>query len=255
MPVQNVTVKVVVTPVLIGGASLAGRRFGHQVGGWLVGLPLTSGPVAFFLATDQGVRFAAGAAVGMLAGTISQIAFALAYRYMARRGPARATLAGCVAFAVITVALSYLHWAALPTLALVVAVLAASYGLTLRHPAAVVAATATSSRWQIPGRMLIATAVVVAITALAPLLGSHLAGLLSPLPVFGAVLAIFTQHTHGPFGATAVLDGLLLGLLAPSVFFVVLALTLPTIGLIAFASATAAALATQAATVFAIPSS
>jgi hypothetical protein len=44
--VQNVVVKTVVTPVLIGGASLAGRRWGHQVGGWLAGLSLTSGPLA-----------------------------------------------------------------------------------------------------------------------------------------------------------------------------------------------------------------
>jgi hypothetical protein len=67
---QDVAVKVVVTPLLIGGASLAGRRWGDQLGGWLVALPLTSGPVAFLLATDHGVDFAATAAVAMLAGTI-----------------------------------------------------------------------------------------------------------------------------------------------------------------------------------------
>jgi divalent metal cation (Fe/Co/Zn/Cd) transporter len=83
---QNLAVKLVVTPLLIGAASLAGRRWGDQLGGWLVALPLTSGPVAFFLATDHGVDFAATAAVAMLAGTISQVAFALAYRRLARRG-------------------------------------------------------------------------------------------------------------------------------------------------------------------------
>jgi hypothetical protein len=74
--------------------------------------------------------------------------------------------------------------------------------------------------------MLVATGVVVLITALAPVLGAHLAGLLSPFPVFGAVLAIFTHHIHGPTGAIQILDGLLLGLLAPGVFFLVLTLTL-----------------------------
>jgi hypothetical protein len=38
-PAQNLALKLLVTPLLIGGATLAGRRFGHQVGGWLVGLP------------------------------------------------------------------------------------------------------------------------------------------------------------------------------------------------------------------------
>jgi hypothetical protein len=42
--------KLVATPLLIQPASLAGRRWGPAIGGWLVGLPLTSGPIAFFLA-------------------------------------------------------------------------------------------------------------------------------------------------------------------------------------------------------------
>jgi hypothetical protein len=84
-------------------------------------------------------------------------------------------------------------------------------------------------------------------------LGSHLAGLLSPFPVFGAVLAIFTHHTDGPAGGIQVLDGLLLGLFAPAVFFLVLALTLPVLGLVGFAIATAAALTAQGITMLAIP--
>jgi hypothetical protein len=80
MAVQSLVAKGAVTPVLIAGASLDGRGYGHHVGGWLVGLPFTSGPVAFFLAADHGRSFAAGAAVGMLAGTLSQLAFAEAYR-------------------------------------------------------------------------------------------------------------------------------------------------------------------------------
>jgi hypothetical protein len=250
---QNVAVKAVVTPLLIGGASLAGRRFGHHVGGWLVGLPLTSGPVAFFLATDQGSSFAAGAAVGMLAATSSQVAFALAYRSVALRGRARAWLAGCAAFAAATVTLSFLRWPALATFALVLATLLLAYAVTARYAPGPLSEPTHPPRWDIPVRMLAATAVVVLITTLAPVLGSHLAGLLSPFPVFGAVLAMFTHHTHGPAGAMQVLDGLLLGLLAPAVFFLVLALMLPTAGLLAFVGATAAALATQGVTMLAIP--
>jgi hypothetical protein len=43
------------------------------------------------------------------------------------------------------------------------------------------------------------------------------------------------------------------GLLAPAVFFLILSLTLPTAGLLAFAFATAAAFAAQAVTVVVIP--
>ena len=47
---DNLTLKLVATPALIGTATLVGRRWGQSIGGWLVGLPLTTGPVAFFIA-------------------------------------------------------------------------------------------------------------------------------------------------------------------------------------------------------------
>jgi len=46
--------KLVLTPALIAIATLAGRRFGPSISGWLVGLPFTSGPVSLFLALEQG---------------------------------------------------------------------------------------------------------------------------------------------------------------------------------------------------------
>jgi hypothetical protein len=191
----------------------------------------------------------------MLAATISQVAFALAYRVLARRGRLVPFTAGCAAFAATTVALAYLHWPALPTFALVAATLAVGCTLTRRPDRRTHTAVALASppRWDIPVRMAAATAIVLAITALAPIIGPHLAGLLSPFPVFGAVLAVFTHHTHGPPSATAVLDGLVIGLAAPAVFFLALALTLLQLGLASFAIATLAALITQTGTMFAIP--
>src|SRR5262249_12756510 len=76
---ETLVLKVLVTPALIGGASLAARRWGHQVSGWLVGLPLTSGPIAFFLALERGTSFAAAAAIGSLAGAVAEAAFCVAY--------------------------------------------------------------------------------------------------------------------------------------------------------------------------------
>lgn len=89
--------------------------------------------------------------------------------------------------------------------------------------------------------------------AAAPVIGAQLAGLLSPLPVFGIVLAVFGHHAHGPTAAVGVLDGLIIGLLAPAVFFLAVALGLPALGLVAFAVATVAALVVQASTMLALP--
>src|SRR5438067_12515333 len=102
---QNLPLKLVVTPVLITGATLVGRRWGETMSGWLVGLPLTSGPVVLFLALDHGAQFAASAAVGVILGTASQAAVALAYGWLVR-GRDEWTLAaggGTIAFALATV--------------------------------------------------------------------------------------------------------------------------------------------------------
>src|SRR5215470_9386975 len=76
--------KLFTTPTLIVIATLVSRRFGQATGGWLVGLPLTSGPIAIFLAIDHGPRFAQLAAAGSLEGTVAQAFFATTYARLAR---------------------------------------------------------------------------------------------------------------------------------------------------------------------------
>src|SRR5512142_1919857 len=97
---NSLLLKVLVTPAIIGTASLAGRRFGHSISGWLIALPLTTGPITFFLALSHGPAFAANTAAGTLAGGISQAAFVAAYSQLAWRWKWPATLtASILAFA------------------------------------------------------------------------------------------------------------------------------------------------------------
>ena len=82
MPIGGETIlllKLLLTPTLLGLVSLAGRRWGPAVSGWIIGLPLTSGPVSLFLAIDHGTAFASRAAEGSLLGLISLAAFCLTY--------------------------------------------------------------------------------------------------------------------------------------------------------------------------------
>ena len=95
--------KLVVTPLFIAAATAMARRFGAGVGGWLAGLPLTSGPVSAFLALEQGPTFAAHAAVGTLLGLIAVTAFCVAYARVADRlGWPLSTLVGLGAFVLMT---------------------------------------------------------------------------------------------------------------------------------------------------------
>lgn len=246
---ETLALKVALTPALIAAASLAGRRWGPSVSGWLVGLPLTSGPVVFFLALGPGPAFAAAASAGTLAGTISQVAFCLAYAWIARghRWPV-AFGAGCLGFAVSTLALQPLSLP-LPLLFLAaIGALLAALRLMPSGSPALSRPERQRPRWDIPARMVVATALVLILTGVAPMLGPHLTGLLTPFPLYAATLAVFSHQLEGPSSAVTVLRGLLMGLFAFAGFFLVLAATLEPAGIApAFAAAIAVALLLQGA--------
>jgi hypothetical protein len=239
--------KLIVTPALIGGVSLAGRRWGPVVSGLLIGLPLSSGPVALFLALDQGVRFAAVASIGIMLGTISVALFALCYSWLAFRWSWLPTiLVSWLLFLACTWAFEGVSLPAVPLYLALALVLAAVLRLLPVAPGKAQASAAPW--WDIPGRMLAATAFVLLITGLAPLLGPHLSGLLAPFPVFATVLATFTHRLNGPAAASRLLRGLVLGLYSFGAFFLVLALLIQRAGiLVTFLAASAVTLALQAA--------
>jgi hypothetical protein len=234
--------------VLIGGASLAGRRWGPAVGGWIVGLPLTSAPIAFFLARDHGLAFAAAAAVGIMAGTVSQAAFCVAYARTAMRAHwPLAALAGSIAFALATLALRWLPLSFVPLAALAVLSLLLSTRL-MPALAAAPRAAAPLPWWDLPARIVVTTGFVVLLTGVASLLGPRLTGLVTPFPLYGMMLSGFTHALEGPARAAGALRGLLLGLYCFTGFFFVLAALLERAGVaLAFTAAAAVALAIQAA--------
>jgi hypothetical protein len=252
----SLLLKLVVTPALIAAATMVGRRWGHALSGWLVGLPLTSGPVVFFLALDQGRQFAAEASLGVILGVASQAVFALAY---ARIGlpagwPIR-VLAGTGAFAAATVAFQILRMPAAVEPIFVVACLGVAIQLMPRiQEAHDVVPPAPPG--DLPLRVILATVLVVGLTTIAPYLGSYLSGLLSPFPLYAAILAVFAHRAAGLAAATAVWHGLLVGLFSFLAFFTVLAATLVSFGIgLAFVLAIFAALAVQAASLVILRSS
>ena len=250
-PAGALALKLVLTPLLVGAASLAGRRWGSAVGGWLIGIPFTSAPIAFFLALDHGQQFAAVAAVGIMAGAASQSAFCLAYSWTAQRGGWTVSLlAATIAFAVATALLGMVSLPVLALFVVMIVVLVVSLFLMPAH-ARRTTAWIEYPRWDLPVRMVVATSFVIVLTAAAPLLGPRQAGLLAPFPLYGAVLAAFAHRIQGAGPAVGVLRGLLLGLFAFTSFFLVLALLLPSGIALAFGSALAVTLAVQGASLLA----
>lgn len=215
------TLKLILTPALIGLVSLAGRRWGAFISGWLVGLPLTSGPIVFLLAIDHDPAFAAAASLGIMSGALSQATFCLAYsRACTRFRWSTALPAGLAAFGAATVFFNFfrppIEWLFLLTV----------LGLAVIHCAMppareVVARVKPLPAWDIPARMIAATLFVVGLTEAAKYLGPHLTGLLSPFPLYAMILAVFSQHFDGPPAAIRVLKGMVQGLFSFALFFLI----------------------------------
>jgi hypothetical protein len=232
--------KLVLTPAVMVGATLAGRRWGGAVSGWLIGLPLTSGPLVFVLALEHGRHFASRTAVGSLSGAIAEAAFCVGYALGARLPLVWATLG-------FTAAAAAVH--AVPLAALLVLV-PVGLVLALRVLPPFPARSEPSVRhppWDLPARAVVAGGVVLVLAALATTIGARLTGLLAVYPLYSAVLAAFAQRLEGRAAAVGLLRGLLVGLFSFAAFYSTLALLLPRMGIAAaFASAVAAGLSVQA---------
>lgn len=244
--VTVLVLKLALTPALIGAATLAGRRWGSAVGGWLVALPLTSGPLAFFLALDHGAPFAASAAAASLAGATAQAAFCLAYgRTGGMAGWPVALLAGSLGFGAAAVAVQ--PALGLPVVFLLGAVLAAlGVSIRLMPRGSGDRAGAPIPRWDLPARMAVGTLIVLVLTTAAPGLGPRVTGLAATFPVITAVLATFAHRLDGPDHGVAVVRGLVAGLFAFAGFFAVVAASIEPLGVAAsFGLAIIAALVIQ----------
>jgi hypothetical protein len=111
-----------------------------------------------------------------------------------------------------------------------------------------VTASVALPRWDLPARMIMATVLVLAITSGANALGPRLSGLLATIPLYASILAGFGFQLVGPAAAIRVWRGLLFGLFGFGAFYLVLAASLESLGLTAFAIALGAAVVMQALT-------
>ncbi|NEX64816.1 hypothetical protein [Noviherbaspirillum galbum] len=237
--------KLIVTPLLLLAASMAVRRWGEAIGGFLVGLPLTSGPISVFLALEHGPVFATQATSGSLTATVAQTGFCLAYCRLAHLGWPTALGGACAAFALVASTLQSSGIA--QTGLFVAALLAMSLVLHLTPREAVVGSKLASPWWDLPARMVLITALVVGVTLIAPHIGPGVSGVLASFPFIATILAVFAHRMIGGIAAKQVLRGMVSGLLGFAVFFYVLSLTLTrTTLLLAYGTAVACALTIQA---------
>jgi hypothetical protein len=242
---ESTLLKLIVTPALITFATLIGRRFGQAIAGWLIAFPWTSAPVSFFLALDHGVAFAAAAARGSIAAVAAECVFALAYAHVRRGWPLSLAVAS-VSYVVAALAMQFVGLDPIPLAALMAALLLVTSRMLPRGAPQVREAEAPPA-WDLPARIAVATSIVLVITTVAPALGPYGSAVAASYPLFASILAVFAERHAGHDAAINVMRGLAAGLFGFMTFFVVIALALGPLGLIAFAIAAVATLIVQAA--------
>jgi len=238
--------KIILAPVLIGLVSLAGRKWGPGVGGWLLGIPLNSGPIIFFVLLEQGTLFASETTRGSLLGILAWASFCIVYAFCCVRMQWWwSTLLGWIAYFVLGFLLLFVNWNVVWAFALVCIALASTLLLfpDARHTAPV-STPPSRDLWL---RMATASAMVVTLTGVAKILGPTRSGILSAFPAYTTILAVF-NHRHGAALAVRTLKGVTVGLFTAATFFLVLSSCLTRLGGAAsFALAATAGLAVQAA--------
>lgn len=235
--------KLLLVPVLIALVTLAGRRWGPGVAGWLSAFPIVSGPILLVISLEQGPAFAASAAGNTLLAVLAILVFSVAYARCAHLGMGRALSAALLAYGLAVLALRAVSlplW--LGFAAVVIALLLAP---RLFGPAPAQAAAVKPAN-DLPWRMLAGALLSLSVSYAAARLGPRLAGLFAMFPVMSTVLVGFSHRANGPGFAVALLRGMVNGYYAFAVFCLALSLLLGSqpIGL-AFLLATGAALVVQ----------
>ncbi len=221
---SHLILKLILTPLIIAFTTLIVHHWGETIGGLIVGLPLTSGPVSVFFAVEQSRQFAAAAAVGAMLGMISVSVFCVIYTNSARRLPWYLAAALGISMYLVTVwSLSFVSPGLILTAVIIPVVLALAL-LALGKPINRQQHSYSAPWWDLPLRMLAATTLLVLITTLAGSLGPKWSGLLSPFPIFTFVMAVFAHSQNGAAAVWRWMHGVLSGLFSYTAFFLVVGL-------------------------------
>jgi len=245
--VSLLLVKLALAPLLVVGSSLAGRRWGHEVSGLLVALPLVAGPILLITELEHGAHFAARAAAASLLGLVALATFVVVFARVARHaGWPVAVLAGWIAFLAVALAFGQTAIPAGISFALAAGAFALAPRLLPADPPEQDVPIAGLPAWDLPARAIATALLVLGLTGAAAGLGPRLTGVLTPFPVSNTVLAAFVLVLEGPVQADTFLRGFLRGAFGFAAFcFAVAVLVVPLDAAGAFTLALGGALAVQ----------
>lgn len=215
-------------PLVIGGVTIASKKWGNLVGGMIASMPWIAGPIMLFFTIEQGVDFAINSVKGIMIGVVGVLAFCFAYIYSAIKYKWYVSLFfAYFAFVGTTVLLKTCEsfWGV--DAWFVIAVVLSLIGIKVFPQLETQANSGQTLKFDIYLRMIIITVFVALITYLAKILGPTWSGILTPFPIITAILAAFTHYTQGAYGTSIILRGILTGFIGFATFLFLQAKLLP----------------------------
>ncbi len=235
--------KLFAAPLLIGVASLAGKRWGPQAAGLMGGLPLVGAPIVLVLWLTQGDAIAIQTSTAAPVGVWATMVYLLTLGFASARLPWYLLIPlGWACYLAANIALEASGFAHSPVLGVaIIPVLWIAATRVLPKPVARPEPTHLP-HIELLARMAAAAVLVVGLTTIAARIGASMTGLLSGAPVAATVIPAFTLATAGRDSLLLALRGFLTGLTGFATFFLILAEGIPKLGALVLLPATIASI-------------
>lgn len=248
---DTLLLKILLVPMLIGGVTLVGRRFGQRVGGWLGSFPIVAGPILFILAFENGAEFGARAAESAFVAIVPAMVFYVVYAHLALRSTWWvAAVVAIVVWSLMAVLLWRVDMSlSLATIAVVLALWGSGRSMPTQIRERMISGPTPVSAHplELPARMVTGAVVTLITSELGKQGGASVGGFASLFPSIGLVVATFNHARSGPAAAIHFLRGMTRGMWSVGTFCLTLALCLPVFGIaVGFATGLLVAVATHA---------
>lgn len=198
--------RLLLTPSLVVLVSYIQKRWGHAIGGRVIGLPLSTAPFLILIYLMDGAEQTAHAAHGVVAGQIAVVSYCFVFSFFSwRKSWPIALLTGWLIAGLADFTLVQLSstWLAGATVVLVSAIAVKFWPRPLTDDRVV----RIPQWWETPMKAIVAGTLVASLTWAKDIIGVQAAGVLASMPVILSVLAPTTVRTYGPSAVSELLLG------------------------------------------------
>jgi len=223
--VSILLLRLLLTPTLVVLVSYIQKRWGHAIGGRVIGLPLSTAPFLILIYLMDGASQTANAAHGVVAGQIAVVSYCYVFAYVSWRKAWPIALLGGWLIASLA-DLTLVRLANTWLVGVIVVLVSATAIRFWPKPQTEDQSIRVPQWWETPMKAIVAGTLVATLTQVKDVIGVQAAGVLASMPVILSVLAPTTVRTYGPSAVSELLRGTTKSLGGSVMFSTVVAATI-----------------------------